>query len=77
LFVNADASGGRLRVTLLDKSGKPIESHSEAECDPLHADKLFHAVSWNGNTHLGDLNGREIRLQFHLRKAHLYSFWTA
>lgn len=76
LFVNADASQGSVRVSLLDKRGTPIEPYSRAESDPLNADKLSHAVSWNGKTCIGDLKGQEIRLQFHLRNAHLYSFWT-
>ncbi|MCK4417625.1 MAG: hypothetical protein KAV99_05615, partial [Candidatus Latescibacteria bacterium] len=75
-FVNADASQGSLRVSLLNRSGKPIESYGRTECIPLNTDDFSHAVSWSGKTGLGDLKGREIRLQFHLRSAHLYSFWT-
>lgn len=44
---------------------------------PVSTDSTAVPVSWKGGNDLSALNGREVRLFFHLRDAHLYSFWFA
>ena len=72
LVVNADASGGRLAVEILDSDGKSLPGYSPDDCLPIAADSVRHAVKWKGRDKLPA--ERPLRLRFHLRNAKLYSF---
>jgi hypothetical protein len=72
LVVNADASEGELRVAVLDEGGAPLPGFAEADCTPLEADAVRHAVCWKGQHRLPA--DRAIRLRFHLNRARLFSF---
>ena len=76
LRLNADASGGKLLVEVLDESGKPIEPFTRANCDPISTDSVRHTVSWQGVADLSKVLGKKIRLRFILENAELYAFWT-
>lgn len=74
LTVNADATGGEIRVALLDASGKPIAGFDIADCDPITTDSLSHPLHWRGQASLSALQGREVALRFQIRgKARLFA----
>ena len=77
LFVNADTSGGELRVEVLDGLGQTLESFSLDRCRPITADLTRVRVQWDGALDLSSLRGRETRLRFHLSGGRLYAFWMS
>ena len=77
LVVNANASGGAITVEALDADGKVIDRFSRTNCQPITSDSVRHVVSWNGNSDSRLLQGRPIKLRFHLRRAKLYAFEPA
>jgi len=74
LIINADAGSGNVATEALDADGKPIEGFTREDCDALMADEIRHTVTWKGKPVLSALEGRTIRLKFHLRQARLFSF---
>ncbi len=76
LFLNADAAQGEIRVEILDRRGRAVlEGWSRELSQPLTEDHLRAEVAWQGKNDLESLRGRTLRFRFHLRNAHLYSFW--
>ena len=76
-FVNANAAAGELRAEVLDKAGRVIAPFTRDNCLPIRTDKTLQAVRWKGGADLSALAGRPVRLRFHLKNAHLYSFWIS
>ena len=74
LEVNADAEGGTIRVEVLGPDGRVIEGFGRMDCKPLTSDSVRHVLEWNGNRDCHLIQGRPIRLRFHLKRAELYSF---
>ena len=74
LFVNADASGGEIRVDIIDARGRQVLEGWETGSGPLRGDQLSAEVQWPGKE-LRSLIGKTVRFRFHLGDAHLYSFW--
>ncbi len=74
LIVNANANGGSLVVEALDAKGKVIKGFAGGDCAPITTDSVRHVVTWNGNPDCHLLQGRPIKLRFHLNSAKLYSF---
>ncbi len=72
LSVNADASGGSIRVEVLNAHGEPIAGYSRDECLPLNGDGVGQPARWTAHDRLPA--SRPIRLRFHLRNADLYSY---
>ena len=72
LTINANAIDGVVRVALLDASGRPIPGYSLDECNPIRGDSVRHPVVWQGGKDLP--TDRDVRLQFKLVNASLYSF---
>jgi hypothetical protein len=72
LVVNADASGGELRVAVLDAQSSFLPGLAEADCVPLRADAVRHSVRWTQHDRFP--TDRPIRLRFHLKNARLFSF---
>ena len=74
LLLNADASKGSVAVEALDaKSGKPIKGFELGKSVVLKKDKIRHALAWKGQKDLHQIQGRAIRLRFHLRQARMFS----
>ena len=73
LRVNADASGGELRVEVLTLYGAPVPGLTREECVPLIADCLDQEVQWRGGKRLAEVE-QPVRLRFLLRQSRLYSF---
>jgi hypothetical protein len=74
LRLNIRADGGEARVELRDLDGKAIPGFAAADCDPVTADSISHAVSWGGSPVLDRLHGLPFSMCVHLRDAELYSF---
>ena len=69
LSINADASDGVIRVEVLDELDRVV-SRSQT----ISGDHLDLRTVWDEND-LETSKGRQIRLRFTLRSAHLYSYW--
>ena len=75
LFVNADASHGQLRVSVLDRQGNELPGFSEADCRPLTGSEVTQQVSWSSRRSLGELQGQDVRIKFQQNASDLYAFW--
>jgi len=88
LIVNANVKGS-MRVAILDLAGReisgfytalttrprlPMTGYALSECDPITGDAVRHIVTWQGNSDVGNLAGKVIRLRFEMQNAKLYSF---
>jgi len=74
LVVNANAKGGSLTVAALDTQGKVIQGFGNADCLPLTTDSVRHVLKWRKKRDCHLLQGRPIKLRFHLKNSQLYSF---
>lgn len=74
LEVNADATGGSLTVEALDAEGNTIAGFGSADCAPITTDSVRHTARWKDQADCHLLQGRPIRLRFHLHNAKLYAF---
>lgn len=68
LSISADATGGRIRVSVVDGDG-----FSSDRCGPIVGNVTDARVQWNGRE-LSALAGRNVRLKFEIRDATLYAF---
>ena len=76
LHVNAAvAPGGRLRVGIATRDGKPVPSYDTADCLPIDGDGIDLPVAWKGREELAGLDDSQVRLRFQMRDAKLFSFW--
>ena len=73
LLLNADASQGAITVEALDVDGEPIEGFARHASVPLTSDNIRHTLSWTGHPDLHQLQGRPVRLRFHLKRARIFS----
>ncbi len=72
LRVNYDATGGWLKVAVLDEAGEVIPGYGLDDCDVLDGDSLDQVVTWGS---VGSLPDQEpLRFQFAMQNASLYSF---
>ena len=76
LRVNADASDGSLRISILDADGTPLAPWTRENCIPITTDSVRHHVQWRGAPKLSALAGRTVRLKFEFIQAELYACWT-
>lgn len=70
LYVNVDAGAGQLNVTVLDENGQTV-----AVSEPVTGDQPRAALRWKSGD-FASVKGRTLSLQFSLRNARLYSFWS-
>jgi hypothetical protein len=76
LLVNTKLDlGGSLRVEVLDKDGNAINGYKLAQCKAIVADQYAAVVTWTKGADLSALQGKEIKLRFHLTGGNLYSYW--
>jgi len=74
LKVNADATGGQLRLQIRDAvSGKVIKGLSFDKCVPITSNGLRQPVQWRGGD-LSALTGKEVRIEFEMNNASLFAF---
>jgi hypothetical protein len=50
LWINADASGGSIRVGLLDPFERVIAGYSAEDCVPVTGDDLKHRINWKSDS---------------------------
>ena len=74
LHLILDAGRGEARVALLDAGGRPLPGFSAEDCRPVSADSFDHVVTWGEAGDLSVLAGEEVRVQFSLRQAALYTW---
>lgn len=78
LFVNAAiASGGELRIEVLDQSGKVLAPFTLSECVPVTGDSTLKEVTWRGGKDLSSLRGKPVKFRYQLKKGSLYAFWVS
>ena len=74
LLLNADAKGGEIVVEALDAEGQPIKGFGRDEAIPVTSDSVRHSLRWKEQKDLHQLQGRPMRLRFHMRAARIFSF---
>jgi hypothetical protein len=74
LEINADSDKGCILVELLDEAGNPIPGFTKDECVPFSRDAVRGAVEWKDGRNIGELEGKPVRVTFHMRTAKLYAF---
>jgi hypothetical protein len=73
LVVNADASQGELRVRVSDEKRTTLPGFGYDDGETFKGDSTTHEVRWGGKS-MDALKGRNVRLEFVLRDADLYTF---
>ena len=73
LKLNAKANYGQVAVEVLDEKRAPVPGYTRDLCEPMHADSLEHPIRWK-DAALSSLQGKPVRLRFHLNNARLYSY---
>jgi len=76
LFVNADMTGGELRVEVLDRAGAVIAPYTKATCEPVGGDSTRALVTWSRGA-LAELAGTPVRFRFTLTRGRLFAFWVS
>lgn len=72
LLLNANASGGRIRVQLKDPLGdKMLPGYGLDDCTSVASDGLALEVAWRGKT---ELPAEAVRIEFELTRASLFGF---
>jgi hypothetical protein len=71
LIVNADASGGELRVGLLEANGQPIAGLALEDCEPLKSDATRWSARWKSNA--AAPTDRPVRVVVTMKKSRLFS----
>ncbi len=66
--------GGPLRVELLGPSRHMIPGYSLAEADPISGTHTDVIATWSGRSDLSHLEGKPIKVRFHMRRTQLFSF---
>jgi hypothetical protein len=63
-----------LRVEVLDDAGRTLPGFGPDDALPLTRTGVRQTVAWRGGGDLGHLQGRAVRLRFHMRNGKLYAF---
>jgi hypothetical protein len=77
LRVNAKADCGRLRVEVLDERGIALPGFGRNECRVMQTDRVNEPMAWKETGSLEKVQGRAIRLRFHLENVRLYAYRIA
>jgi hypothetical protein len=67
--------GGSLKVEILDNSGNAIEGYRISQAKPIKNDQFAVTAEWDAGSDLSKLEGKNIKLRFHLTGGNLYSYW--
>jgi hypothetical protein len=75
LLLNVESRAGEVKVGVLDAEGRPIAGFSLEEAWGYRgSDELRLKPRWKDHPDLSALRGRDVRLEFRLQSANLYSF---
>ena len=77
LFVNVDATEGKLWAEVLDFDGKAIQPFTRDNCNPIVGDTTLQRVTWKDVDSLSELAGQPVRFRFYFENGSLYSFWVS
>lgn len=72
ILVNADATGGSVRVELLNEDGYRLRGFTKDDAEPLAVDGLRQPARWRGKA-LSDLPPGRYLVRIHLQNAALYA----
>ncbi|KAB2669636.1 MAG: hypothetical protein DVB31_06045 [Verrucomicrobia bacterium] len=72
LTVNADATGGAVRVELLGEDGRRLRGFAGGDAVPLRGDGLRHEARWTGQAEGALPHGRAM-IRLHLERATVYA----
>jgi hypothetical protein len=72
ISLNAEASGGSIRVELLNTRGRKMRRFSADQCVPIQGNSLAHAVNWK-DVSLGDLPPDRYIIRIHLDNATVFA----
>ncbi len=70
----ASAAAGSVRIEVQDLDGKPCPGFALKDCQQIFGDDLKRSVLWKGNSDIGALAGKPVRLNIALKDADLYAF---
>jgi hypothetical protein len=62
-------------VEILDNSGNAIEGYRISQAKPIKNDQFAVTAEWDAGSDLSKLEGKNIKLRFHLTGGNLYSYW--
>lgn len=66
--------GGSLKIELLDAAGKVLPGYTPSDVKVITGDQLSATAGWK-KADLARLEGKQIKLRFHLDGGDLYSYW--
>lgn len=76
LHVNAQvAPGGEIRAGFTTRDGQTVEGLGHQDCLPVEGDGLAIPVNWKSGRNIAALSNCDVRIDWRLRNAKLYSFW--
>ncbi|WP_395743928.1 hypothetical protein [Prosthecobacter sp.] len=75
LLVNANATGGELRVALLEADGSPIPGHALEDCEVLKTDSTRWAVRWKEQA--AAPTDRPVKIVIAMKQSRLFSLSVA
>ncbi len=77
LFVNADASNGRILAEVLNEKGEVEDGYSKSQCNPVNINGTRISIEWTNGKSLQKLSGKPVRIRFYLTNSSIYSFWVS
>lgn len=72
ITINADATGGAVRIELLDERMRRVRGFTRDDAAAIRGDSLRHAVAWTGKS-LADLPPGRYHVRAHLDRATLFA----
>jgi hypothetical protein len=75
LTINADASGGSIRVEVIGIDGRTLPGYSARDSVEIRTDSMSQVVTWKASNELPETDD-PIQLRFLLTNASLYSFFA-
>ena len=73
LLVNADATGGSIRIEILDEDGYRVRGFNAELAAPITSDSLDHRARWKGSKSIADLPAGKYQIRVHLEKAEVFA----
>jgi hypothetical protein len=70
----ATSAAGSVRVEVQNVEGQPLPGYRLMDCQEIFGDEGARVVCWKGESDLGRLEGKVIRLRFVLSDADLFAF---